>query len=64
MEFLPGDEDGYTRMSGNITIFDDDVLEGEHSFTVSISPGYYEIGGRDVLTVVIVDNDGKKTCVV
>ena len=43
----------------NITFVDDDIIEGDHSFTVSISdPGGAETVDPTVATVTIDDNDG------
>jgi len=51
----------------NVTIIDDDALEGNHSFTVTVSSlelspgGVYsglEIGTPSSATINIIDNDG------
>ena len=44
----------------SITFEDDDIIEGDHSFTVSISnPGGAGTTAPTVATVTIDDNDGK-----
>ena len=50
------------ELCAEIAITDDSALEGEHNFTVSISPTSPEItlGDPYRATIVIQDNDGKK----
>ena len=57
MAFLVGSDNGDTQCV-NITIIDDDDVEGDHSFTLTglnaFSPGI--IGSQSEATVIISDN--------
>ena len=43
----------------DVMIIDDDVLEGDHSFIISLSSADPVVFGNAQATVVILDNDGK-----
>ena len=44
----------------NVTIIDDEILEPDQSFTVSLSSSDPVVFGIDQASIVIGDNDGKK----
>ena len=54
---------GMTRVPFNITINDDDILEGNENFMLTINPSSVPtgvtVGTPDQATVTIVDGDGK-----
>jgi len=54
---------GMTEAVFNITVNDDDILEGTETFNITINPSSLPnnvtIGGLDEAVVTIVDNDGE-----
>ena len=48
-----------SAMCINVTIIDDTVLEGDESFTLSLSSADPVLFGTNQASVVIIDNDGK-----
>ena len=56
---------GVTRVSFNISINNDNIMEGNESFTLNINPSLpssVTIGDHNQTTVTILANDGKYIC--
>jgi hypothetical protein len=58
--FTSGSPDGAARCV-NIPILDDDALEGEQTFTLTLTTSDPDVMiGNDATTITIIDNEGRK----